>query len=298
MEGIPWFHSFELLPGIVTPGRAPCNPKLGFDHWYKLPASLSGLRALDIGTWDGPWAFELERRGAEVVALDIQDPNSTGFNAAKEILNSKVNYIQAGVYELSRVLSGKFDIICFFGVYYHLKCPVLAFEELHKVLADEGRILIEGECLRNWAPTPGEAAGTDNPVGHKDRRDAPLKSIEQRQPGSLFTLASRVINKVQRMGRRVTIRPSRFAMTLAQSDVPITLFYAGAYKQDASNWFIPNFACIREWLSAAALQLISHDFEDASIPCQRFRGIAQKVTDGKIIVEHPLVTKGGASLDA
>ena len=31
------------------------------------------MRALDVGTWDGFWAFEMERRGAEVVALDLDD---------------------------------------------------------------------------------------------------------------------------------------------------------------------------------------------------------------------------------
>jgi len=37
-----------------------------------LPADLSGRRALDVGTFDGFWAFELERRGAEVVAADLE----------------------------------------------------------------------------------------------------------------------------------------------------------------------------------------------------------------------------------
>ena len=31
------------------------------------------MRALDVGTWDGFWAFEMERRGAEVTALDLDD---------------------------------------------------------------------------------------------------------------------------------------------------------------------------------------------------------------------------------
>ena len=29
------------------------------------------MRVLDVGTFEGFWAFELERRGAEVVALDV-----------------------------------------------------------------------------------------------------------------------------------------------------------------------------------------------------------------------------------
>ena len=39
------------------------------------PASLAGKRCLDVGTFDGFWAFEMERRGAaEVVAVDVLDP--------------------------------------------------------------------------------------------------------------------------------------------------------------------------------------------------------------------------------
>ena len=33
------------------------------DH-YGLPERMDGMRALDVGTWDGFWAFEMERRGA------------------------------------------------------------------------------------------------------------------------------------------------------------------------------------------------------------------------------------------
>src|SRR5437016_1983956 len=35
---------------------------------------MDGMRALDVGTWDGFWAFEMERRGADVLALDLDDP--------------------------------------------------------------------------------------------------------------------------------------------------------------------------------------------------------------------------------
>jgi hypothetical protein len=38
-----------------------------------LPADLTGRRALDVGSFDGFSAFELERRGADVVAIDVED---------------------------------------------------------------------------------------------------------------------------------------------------------------------------------------------------------------------------------
>ena len=44
-----------------------------------LAARYDGLRVLDIGARDGYFSFELERRGAEVVAIDYMDPAETGF---------------------------------------------------------------------------------------------------------------------------------------------------------------------------------------------------------------------------
>src|SRR5947209_15128459 len=62
-----WYHTLEFPGGQVTPG---------FVDWRRhadriLPADMSCLRALDVGTYDGFWAFEMERRGASVVAIDL-----------------------------------------------------------------------------------------------------------------------------------------------------------------------------------------------------------------------------------
>lgn len=144
-----WFHSFEVLPGVWTPGRTDrLDPSHVLSTLHGLPESLAGKRALDIGTLDGPYAFELERRGAEVVGLDIQDPDRMGFNTAKTLLGSKVSHVQANVYELTAHFApNSFDIVLFFGVWYHLKNPLLAFEQINAVLASDGELLAEGECL-------------------------------------------------------------------------------------------------------------------------------------------------------
>ena len=70
VRGVPfWFHTFALnrAEGISTPGVAR-------DHRYRvamLPADFAGMRVLDVGRFDGFYAFLAERRGAErVVAVD------------------------------------------------------------------------------------------------------------------------------------------------------------------------------------------------------------------------------------
>jgi tRNA (mo5U34)-methyltransferase len=147
----PWYHSFEVAPGVWTPGQARFYPD-GYCAQLGIAEDLSGLTALDIGTYDGPLAFELERRGAKVVASDIQDPDRTGFNTAKTILNSRVEYVRTSVYELSRHFEA-FDLIFFCGVYYHLKHPILGFEEIGKVSKANTKLYIEGEILRTYVET-------------------------------------------------------------------------------------------------------------------------------------------------
>jgi tRNA (mo5U34)-methyltransferase len=57
---------------VVTPGWIDTRAVAGR---IPLPFSLAGQRCLDVGTFDGFWAFEMERRGAaEVIAIDILDP--------------------------------------------------------------------------------------------------------------------------------------------------------------------------------------------------------------------------------
>ncbi len=66
-----WFHTFALnrAEGIYTPGVA-------VDHRYRLPflpTSFATLRVLDVGTFDGFYAFVAEARGAKrVVAIDSE----------------------------------------------------------------------------------------------------------------------------------------------------------------------------------------------------------------------------------
>jgi hypothetical protein len=53
---------------VVTNGIYDQRPLVAH---YGLPDDLRGRRAIDVGTADGFWAVERERRGADVTALDI-----------------------------------------------------------------------------------------------------------------------------------------------------------------------------------------------------------------------------------
>ncbi|MDQ4145082.1 MAG: DUF1698 domain-containing protein [Actinomycetota bacterium] len=111
----------------------------------EIPRDLSGKAVLDVGTANGASAFEVERRGAaRVVGVDIYPPDWFGFASLRDFLGSKVEYVQASVYNLSGILDdAEFDFILFFGVLYHLRHPLLALDNLWAVSAEGGLTLIE-----------------------------------------------------------------------------------------------------------------------------------------------------------
>jgi len=140
-----WYHTLELAPGVVTPGWFDLRP---YVSQYGLPADMTGLRALDVGTWDGFWAFEMERRGAEVVALDLDDerdldwpprrrpaafpdePRGGGFRLAKEALGSKVERVSRSIYDATPEELGRFDVVFCATVLLHLRDQLLALERI------------------------------------------------------------------------------------------------------------------------------------------------------------------------
>ena len=147
-----WYHRIEVAPGLITPGVNDSQLVL---ESLNLPADLSGLRVLDIGTRDGFFAFECERRGAEVTAIDYMPPEETGFLVARELLGSRVEFIQENVYELSHERYGGFDLVLFLGVLYHLRDPMLALDSVWNVA--RGRLIVETQVIDDALLTaPGE----------------------------------------------------------------------------------------------------------------------------------------------
>src|SRR5262250_2062491 len=82
-----WWHSFELPDGGAIEGVSSLAAQKMRIGQFNFPEKLTGKRVLDVGTWDGWFAFEMERRGAEVVAIDRwENPH---FLEIHEILRSR-----------------------------------------------------------------------------------------------------------------------------------------------------------------------------------------------------------------
>ena len=159
VAALDWYHTFELAPGIVTPGWQDTRPIAG-----EIPfPSLDGARCLDVGTFNGFWAFEMEKRGAaEVIGIDVLKPEDwdwpagsdsaviesigerqaggRGFEIAKRELGSSVERLEMSVYDLDPEAVGRFDVVYVGSLLLHLRDPVGALEAVRSVCS--GRVIV------------------------------------------------------------------------------------------------------------------------------------------------------------
>jgi tRNA (mo5U34)-methyltransferase len=123
-----WYHSIELPDGTVLTGHQTIEQLRTRVRQFHIPEDLTGKRVLDIGAWDGWFSFEMERRGAAVLALD--STKNTRLIEAKLMLGSRIDYHIGDICRLTAKDLGTFDIVLFLGVLYHLKHPLLALENV------------------------------------------------------------------------------------------------------------------------------------------------------------------------
>ena len=129
-----WYHSIQLPDGAVLQGFQSLDTLRNRMAQFPVPADLHGKRALDIGAWDGWFTFELERRGARVVAVDATPFER--FRVAHDLMGSQAEYRIDDVCRLSPAKIGTFDVVMFLGVLYHLKHPLLALEKVCELSTD------------------------------------------------------------------------------------------------------------------------------------------------------------------
>jgi tRNA (mo5U34)-methyltransferase len=123
-----WYHSIELPGGSVVEGHQTIQQLRTRIRQFPIPEDLTGKRVLDIGAWDGWFSFEMERRGAEVLALDAT--RNTRLLEAKNLLGSRIDYHISDICRTTAKDLGTFDIVLFLGVLYHVKHPILALENV------------------------------------------------------------------------------------------------------------------------------------------------------------------------
>ena len=166
-----WYHYFKIGNVETINTRTTMN----YQMWISqiIPTDLNGMKILDIGANDGFYSFLCESRGAKrILAIDRNQPELTDtylkgenvcqydtilknkrqeerFQVLKKILNSKVDYKIMNVYDLDSI-NETFDTALFFGVYYHLENPVLAFQKIFPKINDS--LFLSGHIIESEEP--------------------------------------------------------------------------------------------------------------------------------------------------
>jgi tRNA (mo5U34)-methyltransferase len=179
-----WWHSIDL-GGVVTPGFK--TPEVLEAELAQLGlGDLRGKSVLDVGSYDGYFAFAAERLGADrVVALDhyvwsfelgeymkyrdacigrgvpvaapealpdlwrpAELPGRRGFDVAHEALGSKVEVVVGDLLDYDLEALGTFDVVLYLGVLYHMRHPLLALERLAQVTRGAAIIETQAESFR------------------------------------------------------------------------------------------------------------------------------------------------------
>jgi tRNA (mo5U34)-methyltransferase len=174
-----WYHTIDLGNGVVTKGISvqETSPEVIPD--------VTGRSVLDIGAWDGKFSFAAEQKGASrVVALDhyawgvdfvargaywtecihngtLPDqsrdetdfwrsdlPGRRGFDFAKTALDSKVEPVVADFQKVDLDELGRFDVVLYLGVLYHMKEPLTCLERVRAVTNEVAVIETEAVHLQ------------------------------------------------------------------------------------------------------------------------------------------------------
>jgi tRNA (mo5U34)-methyltransferase len=200
-----WFHSIPLSKDVVTPGRKSLDVLRREQSLLALP-DLRGKSVLDIGAYDGFFSFATEKLGASrVVALDhyvwsvdmagymndwreskrtgatlpspadsrhfrpAELPGRKPFDLARRALDSKVEPVVGDFMTMDLAPLGRFDVVLFLGVLYHLEDPLTAVRRLRSVVAPGGLVVIETEAMEvlgmsrwcYWEFYPGQELNND-----------------------------------------------------------------------------------------------------------------------------------------
>jgi tRNA (mo5U34)-methyltransferase len=178
-DAFGWYHTIDLGNGVVTKGISVQETSANV-----IP-DVTGKSVLDIGAWDGKFSFLAEQHGASrVVALDhyawgvdfvargayweecitnglLPDqtrdetdfwrpdlPGQRGFNFAAKALDSKVEPVVADFQRVDLDQLGRFDVVLYLGVLYHMKEPLTCLERLRAVTKEVAVIETEAVHLQ------------------------------------------------------------------------------------------------------------------------------------------------------
>lgn len=195
LDTLVFHHGMEFGDGLEAKSRAPVDYINALADALYSNIALTGHSLLDIGAWTGAYSFEAKRRGASrVLATDHyawNHPTFRGreaFDFARELTGLDIEVRDIDVPHIMPAAVGKFDVVLFAGVFYHLINAVeltrqisgcadhLLILETHEDALDIDRpamIFYPGWALNNdhtnfWGPNPACICELLNEFGFAD----------------------------------------------------------------------------------------------------------------------------------
>ena len=226
----PWFHNLHLPDGVQTAAEHFIGGDFPTFKWRQIeasiPARLDGWRVLDVGCNAGFYSLELARRGATVLAIDVDERYlAQGRWAAREFgLDRRIEFRCAEIYELLGDPQ-RFDLVWFMGVFYHLRYPLLALD----LLARRARRLLVFQTLTMPGPEPADQGSPNADASTRsrgDERHSPAPTLEDRS-------------------------------ALMAATWPKMAFFRDGFVGDPTNWWAPNPAGVEALLHTAGLDVIA-----------------------------------------
>lgn len=180
-----WYHTIDLGNGLITPGDYDFRDQIAA---FSFPADMKGLR-LDVGSATGFFAFEFERRGAEVTSVELpsledwdmltcdrerhlkdlvaasgadtrrlayQNHLDGPFQFCHSILKSRVQRCYSTIYDLGKTPLGEtqFDFIYAGDILVHLFSPLKALDVLAGLCRGSLMVTVEVPFLGGPGPFP------------------------------------------------------------------------------------------------------------------------------------------------
>ena len=255
---IKWIHKIKFSDGEITPGKWDSH----FDEYGLTTLSFKNKKVLDIGCLDGLYSFYAEEKGAkEIVSIDINEEQfgqqkyknrqwSHGYLYAHKKLKSKAKYVfPYSVYDLNPSIFGKFDIVLFLGVFYHIAHPLLSLERINSVMKKNATLVLETEISNTYSK-----------LFYKDKYNSKIDRVQLKNTnGQLLN------KKVANILLTVFKQPKEFLSVFIQKIkgliwlliFPIVNDKEETYKNDRSNFWIFETSVIEKSLNLAGFRIES-----------------------------------------
>jgi len=154
---LKWFHQIDFGNGLISPGTIERSKIEQCSNIVFSRVNVSGKSVLDIGCLDGACSIEAMQRGASrVLATDHwvwhNGYDRTCFDLARAHLAPSIEAMDVDVADLSAERLGRFDVVLFMGVFYHLRHPFQTLERVAKLARE--CLVVESRLVQTLTRRP------------------------------------------------------------------------------------------------------------------------------------------------